>query len=733
MLAGGAGVWNARQAEAAEPKPDTRSDQLSAISDYVGKVNTRQSGDAAVAQYEAEQGIAGRLKAAEADFSKMSKPTKGVSSEADVDKYAAQEKLIEGLKAQEKATHQLTEEQKQVDALLERSRERELTGLQKVNQERLHSLELLGKTPAMVAEINKAYDNMARTEEAKLYLANKKRVDEFNLANDRASQEAATFSDRLAAESSKNGFGAWRDELKFGGVGGVTTTLGQATEVELPQIAKQATSQDLLRSLNNEERYQEQLIKAQGDKSPQEQFERQSQLSDLRERTAQRVLELETNIAQLKDTESARDQAIEDAQIKFEQRKFDIRLENEAKIAEIQEKQLETIKSSTEKLFEVLFTKPKNFGKDLEAELRAAVLKPAVDAASSSVASILQPIIYGKEGKGGISGALHPVSLAEPLHLNSSALDRNREATERLTARLSSFRAASEQNTDAVKQHSAVTAVQTAVDAASAGITLPSATGTVGITPPSVTAGSSTRRILDFSSGYTASSPSAGGSAPVIITGGDYSAAGGDGLPMSSVRSVMPDVTGASSWTDGSAAPSYAGNARSGGGFNVGGLIGTAATLLGAGQPGAKTQSQGVVGQLSGLAKNFKQTNWGSFTRSTPVSTPQYDDQGNYIGDSTQAGRITGVGGVAGAGLMMGGTALATAGLMGERRGTWGGVAEGAAGGAMIGMQMGGPIGAAIGAGVGFAVGVGEMLAGDISPRRKWSVMPSRFTASVSR
>ena len=51
---------------------------------------------------------------------------------------------------------------------------------------------------------------------------------------------------------------------------------------------------------------------------------------------------------------------------------------------------------------------------------------------------------------------------------------------------------------------------------------------------------------------------------------------------------------------------------------------------------------------------------------------------GSDVEDSN-SGRITGVNGVAGAALTTGGMMLASQGLLGSSRGTWGGVAEGAA------------------------------------------------------
>jgi hypothetical protein len=71
----------------------------------------------------------------------------------------------------------------------------------------------------------------------------------------------------------------------------------------------------------------------------------------------------------------------------------------------------------------------------------------------------------------------------------------------------------------------------------------------------------------------------------------------------------------------------------------------------------------------------------------------------------------------AGAGTI--GMMLAQQGLLGQNRGTVGGVFEGMFGGAGVGFAMGGPLGAAIGAGAGLAIGLGEMIAGVESPRNE--------------
>jgi hypothetical protein len=95
----------------------------------------------------------------------------------------------------------------------------------------------------------------------------------------------------------------------------------------------------------------------------------------------------------------------------------------------------------------------------------------------------------------------------------------------------------------------------------------------------------------------------------------------------------------------------------------------------------------------------------------------------NHMIPLDSAGNIAMVAATSPAAMAAGGL-LATGGLLGSRRGTWGGVAMGTAGGALlgagIGMQFGGPAGALLGAGIGavagFGIGIGEKLAGVETP-----------------
>ena len=117
---------------------------------------------------------------------------------------------------------------------------------------------------------------------------------------------------------------------------------------------------------------------------------------------------------------------------------------------------------------------------------------------------------------------------------------------------------------------------------------------------------------------------------------------------------------------------------------------------------------------MGSLLGGFKSMKLGGFTHAPGSWTPGNGDFGGETDNPSEytPGGINGVNGLAGAGLDMAGMALAQQGLLGSKRGTWGGIAEGTAGGAMIGFQMGGPLGAAIGAAAGFGIGVGEKIFG---------------------
>lgn len=178
--------------------------------------------------------------------------------------------------------------------------------------------------------------------------------------------------------------------------------------------------------------------------------------------------------------------------------------------------------------------------------------------------------------------------------------------------------------------------------------------------------------------------------------------------------------------------PSFGGSAGSGGSFSdngaaiTSGLVGDPSSYSTVTYPGAgSVTTPPFIGDWGGSGGSGGAGGFGGIGGILGGKSPSPNGGGldgllkgiggaKGLGSLTRnsAGKITGVGGMAGAALFAGGTMLAENGLMGKNAGTWGGVAEGTAGGAMIGMQLGGPLGAAIGAAAGFGIGIGEKIAG---------------------
>src|ERR1019366_2796797 len=224
----------------------------------------------------------------------------------------------------------------------------------------------------------------------------------------------------------------------------------------------------------------------------------------------------------------------------------------------------------------------------------------------------------------------------------------------------------------------------------------PWSSGGIGFNPMAMLFGGSTR----------SGSGAAGGGAGV--GGTDHSSSGA----ATGGYTPAPWAAGGGDWSGASAGAMTLNRAPGGtGGFNP-------LALLFGGARGGTAGGSGPNG-LAGIVSNFKSTNWGSFNRSPSNPTYGTDENGNDVQTGDSGGKITGVGGVAGAALLAGGTMLAQQGLLGNSRGTWTGTAEGTAGGAAIGFQMGGPLGALIGGAAGFGIGIGEMIAGVKSPQRE--------------
>jgi hypothetical protein len=339
------------------------------------------------------------------------------------------------------------------------------------------------------------------------------------------------------------------------------------------------------------------------------------------------------------------------AQDQFEEKQAQIQQKRQQEI----QSQIDGLQKQAERLFDVLFTKPKNFGKDLFSTIHAAVLKPVTETLGGAVANVVHPIIYGSDGRGGLSGMLRGTS-QDPVRVST------------------------DMNTSATMQNSAVMASLTAILAASMGVAAPSmsggAAGVPSISIPSISAPASASASLSL---------------PTIIggglsLGGTSMAAGGGGSAVSSsglsdLRDLPLHSTAAS------------------GGFNPLGML----------FPGSSKGMGGIAGSifkpggLTGMLGNLKNSvyNSGGIIMGPGVGT-------TAAGIGGPLGTVAGVASspAAGmAGLMLGMNGVQRQGVGGTIEAGLGGALAGFSLGSQIG-SLGGPMGAAIGAGAGVLAGV---------------------------
>jgi hypothetical protein len=191
------------------------------------------------------------------------------------------------------------------------------------------------------------------------------------------------------------------------------------------------------------------------------------------------------------------------AQDQFEEKQAQIHQKREQEL----QSQIDGLQKQAEKLIDVLFTKPANFGKDLVKTVHSAVLKPVTETLGGAVANVLHPIVYGSDGQGGINGLLRGTS-KDPVRVST------------------------DQNTAATMQNSAVMAGLTAILAAGMGIAAPHASGGTSGVPVSASVGVST----------TASAGGASLPGPIVTAGAAPAATPSVGglmnLPMSTHASA---------------------------------------------------------------------------------------------------------------------------------------------------------------------------------------------------
>ena len=105
-------------------------------------------------------------------------------------------------------------------------------------------------------------------------------------------------------------------------------------------------------------------------------------------------------------------------------------------VAQKTREQFDSIKQTATSLWTTALEHPDKFGKQLQQTMHQAVMKPVAEGLGGLTAQVLQPIVYGADGKSGIAGMFKGTfgSFNKPVDPLGGALDSNAAATRQLTS-----------------------------------------------------------------------------------------------------------------------------------------------------------------------------------------------------------------------------------------------------------------------------------------------------------
>jgi len=414
---------------------------------YTGRIEDRKRADAAVLAFQASEGLQGKLKAAEAALSKMTKPEVGVSSIQDVSDYRAAEQKVAGFKGQIEAGRQATEQMKEfrraATEFEKKGDESELGAIGKIYYQRdllLAQAAKLKGVEAEIAGIRKSADEQAG-------VVMKKDMAAFD-AYDQKRQEARAKGSMWMYEPGKAQMQEWGE--------------GFTAADRINSINLQSRRDTLNRNASHTARMVE-LGGATGIDAIRATYQIRIDLAkELAVIEVERIAKEETGAKQMESMARAQKELTKDI--------AEAQEEALMKQLEIQKQQLDTLKHASEGLWNTLLTKPGNFGRQLGDTVHAAVLKPITEGLAGMTANVLKPIIYGADGQGGIAGMFKGV-------FGSGKQDPMKVATD--------------MNTAVTAQNSAVLATLTAILAGGMGMSVPAIAapgGIGGLSLPSISA-----------------------------------------------------------------------------------------------------------------------------------------------------------------------------------------------------------------------------------------------------
>lgn len=781
---------------------------------YAKQVAERKAADSYIDGMKVGNTPQDRLRDAESELSKLTKPVHGVTSREDAQAYKVAQDKVNNLKEQIKYTQELTETQRRQKAFLDSINEKDLDPIAQRKQRLQDYLAPQeGRAPLSAGQRftanTAAYADMAR-EQDKIKAARQTEMDRLGPEIDEEIQKAILKdiekTDKVMETIIKDSYREFNENWKK-----KLEAIKESDRAALDLYDMQATHTAKISSIvNKKDGFGGQINAVQQEYALRQQI---------------RSVELATIQAHSAYYDVAKEQArIELASTKD-------RYDAEEKILELKQKEFDEVKKTTDKLAETLITHPHDFAKQLRDTVQQAATTSMAGVIGGVAAKVITPIIYGANGQGGISGVIHGMGGQQPgtpgaklqitMDQSAQATSRNTDAIYQLISVLSGSSAAGTSKSAGSVAPVGVPGGPSAGPDGASFAQLAVLAGAGGLSAyTNYSLGSSIRNInrdnlavSHMSSalpGMMAPSPyspvqasnhmslpqlmssmiipgsavmfgrygggrgslNLGGSPTVPGANAQYTMPGGlinrtgqsiggvpsigsndlplfsgvdqsfrnpilgstDDLPLfSRSPSLNPDLGAldaqfgmADNGTMGGVAlaGSGGGGSNTGGAF-VGSTLGKVAKVLGldkmlggaGGSGGSGGASGGSMPSPTSFLSNLKgMVGFGGGPGSYGNPQGKTGPFGNQL-PAAGTGFTGGVSAVAGSPLAgAAGMYFAQRGLLGQDRGTWGGVAEGTLGGAEVGFQYGGPIGAAIGAAAGFGIGLGEELVGALSP-----------------
>ena len=324
----------------------TKDDVLS----WTDRIEARKRTDASIDALTGRQTLAEQLREAESTLSGLQRPTKGSSTQADVDAYSDAQRKVEGLKAQIKATKDLTEAQKALAELGKQSSEIFLKAmfgdakdplakytetLGRIDTERAAFLQK-NPQPAIAGEADAYYKEQRNAAKLTLDTETDKLFADFDKKGEEINRHILTLVQELGRTTLKLGEDFYRENPDLFGTN------------RKPFLTGQATPEQALRDARDNERRSLGLYGGQAALAGVSEIDQIGAMELLRQRSADEEYAAMKRLADVKNDEQARQDAIDQQHQKY----LDAEIERQQALLQLALRQKEEFQTLATGLFD---------------------------------------------------------------------------------------------------------------------------------------------------------------------------------------------------------------------------------------------------------------------------------------------------------------------------------------------------------------------------------------------